>query len=138
MKRTRVPHQENVVPQLSEALAEHSELAAAWLFGSVARGTANVRSDVDVGILFREEPPHTLEGLGLDLEAKLELLLRFPVQVVMLNRASPDLVHRVLRDGILLVEHDRTVRVRFTVASWRRYFDLLPIWRHYRGLEVRG
>lgn len=52
-----------------------------------------------------------------------------------LNGAPADLVHRVLRDGVLVHEADRSGRIRFEVAKRNEYFDLLPILRRYRRLE---
>jgi hypothetical protein len=43
-----------------------------------------------------------------------------------------DLVHRVLRDGVLLLERDRSARIRFEVRARNDYFDLLPHLRRYR------
>jgi uncharacterized protein len=123
---------ESRLRELLGTRAEPEGIAAAYLFGSVARGTAGPRSDVDVGILYSEEPPATLEGLGFDLEGELEELLKVPVQVVVLNRASVDLVIRVLRDGKLLVDRDRSKRVRFEVRSRNEFWDLEPILRRYR------
>jgi predicted nucleotidyltransferase len=105
---------------------------AVYLFGSVARGTASPRSDVDVAILFERAPEPTLDAQPFGLKADLEALLGRPVDLVVLNRASPDLTHRVLRDGQLVFESDRSARVRFEVRSRSAYFDMLPIWREYR------
>ena len=112
--------------------------AAAYLFGSVARGTARTDSDVDVAILYSRDPPLTLEGLPLEIEAELETLLGRPVQVVLLNTAPVDLVHRVLRDGKLLLDHDPSVRIRFEVKARNEFFDLEPILRRYRRLERKA
>jgi predicted nucleotidyltransferase len=117
---------------LHNALSHRTDVAAAWLFGSHARQTARAGSDVDVGVLFREDPPATLEGLHLDLQDDLAGALGCPVDLVVMNRAPADLVHRVLRDGVLLVETDRSRRVRFEVRKRAEYFDLLPILRQYR------
>lgn len=111
--------------------------AAAYLFGSVARGEATADSDVDVAILFANEPPPTLDGLGLELEAALERLLRRPVELLVLNRASAVIVHRVLRDSRLVSNRDPSARVRFEVAKRAQYFDLQPILRRYWKLEER-
>jgi predicted nucleotidyltransferase len=112
--------------------AKERGIAAAYLFGSVARGTAGPRSDVDVGVLYAGAPP---AGLGrFSLEGEIEEVLRRPVQVVTLNDAPPDLVHRVLRDGILVCERDRPRRVAFEVRSRAEYFDLEPLRRLYRRL----
>jgi predicted nucleotidyltransferase len=107
-------------------------IVAAYLFGSVARGTAGRRSDVDVAVLYATAPPPTLEGWPLDLQADLERLLGRPVQVVVLNGAPAGLVHRVLRDGRLLLDRDPGARIRFEVRSRNEFFDLQPIVARYR------
>jgi predicted nucleotidyltransferase len=108
------------------------EAVAAYLFGSVARGEARTDSDVDVGVLFASDPPSTLSAPQFAIEVALERLLGCPVQIVALNRASADLVHRVLRDGRLVLDRDRVARIRFEVQSRNEYFDLAPIRRLYR------
>jgi len=57
------------------------------------------------------------------------------VQIVVLNRASPDLVHRVLRDGQILVDRDRPRRLRFEVQARNEYFDIAPVLRRYREVS---
>ncbi|HZL17248.1 MAG TPA: nucleotidyltransferase domain-containing protein [Polyangia bacterium] len=109
------------------------DVVAAYLFGSHARGTARDASDIDVAILVRGDPPSTLEGLGLDISADLERDLGCPVDLVVLNRGPWDLVHRVLRDGRLVLERDRSARIQFEVRARNQYFDMLPIWQRYRS-----
>jgi predicted nucleotidyltransferase len=105
---------------------------AVYLYGSVARGQARPGSDVDIGVLFAADPPATLEAPQFALEAALERRLGSPAQVVALNRAPADLVHRVLRDGRLVLDRDPSVRIRFEVRSRNEYFDMAPIRRLYR------
>ena len=105
---------------------------AAYLFGSVAREEGRADSDVDLGILFAADPPATLAAPRFALEAELERVLHAPVQVVALNRAPADLVHRVLRDGRLLLDRDRAARIRFEVRSRNEYFDMAQIRGLYR------
>jgi predicted nucleotidyltransferase len=109
---------------------------AVYLFGSMGRGEATPDSDVDLGALFAADPPATLDTPALALEGQLERLLRVPVEVVALNRASPDLVHRVLRDGRLILDRDRAARIRFEVRSRNQYFDMAEIRRRYRRYPV--
>jgi predicted nucleotidyltransferase len=129
-----------VEKELREILNERAAaegIAAAWLFGSVARGTARPDSDVDVGVLYRKTPPLTFEGLCLDLEGDLERALRLPVQLVVLNRAPVDLIVRVLRDGKLLVDLDRSKRIQFEVDSRNEFWDLEPYLKLYRQGTAR-
>ncbi len=122
-----------IVDATREALrAREHELVAAYVFGSVARGTAGARSDIDLAVLLKAEPVPGLAGLGFDIAFDLEPKLKRPVDIVVLNRASPDLTHRVLRDGVLVLESDRRARVEFEVRSRAQYFDLAPLRRLYR------
>jgi predicted nucleotidyltransferase len=124
-----------VADTLRAAGAEFDEsIVAAWLFGSVARGTARPDSDVDVAILRRTDRPAVrLTDLPLDVEDRLGRRLGRTVQVVDVARAPADLVHRVLRDGVLLFDRDSSRRIAFEVEARNRYFDMAPIWRQYRA-----
>lgn len=112
------------------------DLVAAYLFGSVSRETATAKSDVDIGILQQSTPPGRLQDLRSTLERLLEKALSRRVQVVVLNQAPADLVHRVLRDGRLLVDRDRAARIRFEVRVRNEYFDLVPTLNQYRRRET--
>lgn len=126
---------QTVAKELRNELATDGDVVAAYLFGSVARGRDHRDSDVDVALLLAKDPPRTLDGLKLAVAARLGERLGLPVQVVVLNRAPPDLVHRVLRDGKLLVDKDPGRRIRFEVRSRNEYFDLEPMRRLYRHGE---
>lgn len=121
--------------ELLEARAAEEGIVAAWLFGSVARGTARPDSDVDVGVLYRESPPRSLEGIRqvFGIEEELAEATGHPVQVVDLNHAPVDLIVRVLRDGRLLVDRDTLRRIDFEVRSRNEFWDLEPYLRLYRG-----
>ena len=108
------------------------EVLCAYLFGSVAREQERADSDLDVAVLLASDPPRTLDGLQTDLADALAEATGRRVDLVVLNRAPPDLVHRVLRDGLLLLERDHGARIRFEVKARNEYFDLLPHLQRYR------
>jgi predicted nucleotidyltransferase len=121
------------VVALEQSFAEHAEdVVFAYLFGSVARGDARSTSDLDVAIMFDETPPSTLEALPTNLALKLGTIAGVPVDLVVLNRAPPDLAKRVLRDGILVLDRDRSRRLAFEVRVRNDYWDMQPVWRRYR------
>jgi predicted nucleotidyltransferase len=122
-----------IIDALRSHFTRHGEgIVAAYLYGSVARGTAHSGSDVDVAVLFAHAPPPTLAGLPVDLEADLTGLVGREVQIAVLNEAPVDLVHRILRDGVLVCENDPAARIAFEVKARSEYFDLLPILQRYR------
>jgi predicted nucleotidyltransferase len=108
------------------------KIIAVYLYGSRSRGTHKAMSDVDVGILLDSDPPANLSGLHLDLQADLAQVLGQEVDLVVLNRAPADLIHRVLRDGKLILDRKPSLRIRFEVQSRSEYFDLLPVLQEYR------
>ena len=114
----------------------NGDLVAAYLFGSVARDTASDSSDIDIGVLLRSIPAGRLGDSQFGLEGTLEKSLGRKVQVVVLNGAPPDLIHRVLRDGRLLLDRDPSSRIRFEVKSRNEYFDVLPFLNRYRRREA--
>ena len=61
-----------------------------------------------------------------------ERRLRRPVDLLILNQTPVDLIHRVLRDGILIHDRNPSARIRFEVKARNEYFDLLPYLRQYR------
>ena len=128
-------------PDLSHALrtvleAAPPEVLAVYLYGSRARGTARPGSDLDLALLLAAPPAATLRGVARNVEAAVERAVRIPVEAVVLNRAPADLVHRVLRDGILVLDRDRAARLGFEVRARNEYFDLAPLRRLYRRMPA--
>jgi predicted nucleotidyltransferase len=124
---------QHLIDVLSASLSARIDgLACAYLFGSEARGDAAPGSDVDVAVLFEQDPPRTLDGLHLDLADDLSAAVGRCVDLIVLNRAPVDLVHRVLRDGVLLLDLNPSARIRFEVRARNQYFDLLPHLQRYR------
>jgi predicted nucleotidyltransferase len=119
---------------LVRRLEREPGLIAAYLFGSQARGDARPSSDVDVAIWLEVEPS-SFDAYPFELAADLEQALGKHVDLVVLNTAPSDLVHRVLTDGVLLVEKSRSRRVRFEVRARSDYFDMAPIRDAYRRRE---
>lgn len=111
--------------------ADDGGVIAAYLFGSAARNELRDDSDLDVGVLFAE-PHATAIDACLMLEERIERLMGRRAQVVDLQRAPADLVQRVLRDGIVLLDRDSAMRVRFEVRRRNEWFDLQPLLRAYR------
>jgi len=78
-----------------------------------------------VAILLAAAPPATLEGLPLDLEDRITKPLGRRAQVIVLNTAPAGLVHRVLRDGVLLLDRDPSARIGFEVRARNEFFEHL-------------
>ena len=117
-----------------QQLARSFGLRLVVLFGSRARGTAHEKSDYDLAVSGVAGATHGRRGLSatearvlLRLHAELQQLLRTSrVDLVLLDRASALLAHRVARDGIPLYEAEPGEFVRFCVRAVQRKEDSRP------------
>jgi uncharacterized protein len=89
-----------LVEKLTALLKDHTEVRAAYLFGSRARGSHTSARDVDIAVTFA---PAASAWHEVELQEQLAMQLAMPVQVVDLARAGPHLVKAVAREGIPLV-----------------------------------
>jgi predicted nucleotidyltransferase len=123
---------------LKQRLSAFDDILFALLFGSSAKGTSRVASDVDIGVYLADHlSPKTRFGLRLRLLAELEDL--GPVDIVILNDAPPLLAQRALQGRRILVK-DPTAFVRFYVsiqakAGDERFWRTLHATARRRRLE---
>jgi hypothetical protein len=59
------------------------------------------------------------------------------VDLVPLNGAPPDLLHRVLVDRVLLFDGDHERRIEFEIQARNEYFDIAPALERYRREVLR-
>ena len=98
-------------------------MRSAWLFGSVADGRARSDSDVDVGVWIDE--PCQLDRL-VELTGALRDRTGLPVEVVLLERATPPLV-RTATNGIPLLTRNERAGIEWVLEKWREAED----WDHF-------
>lgn len=119
----------DLVAKLEGIFTKHSEIVAAFVFGSVGRGSAGPLSDVDIAVLLDEAVPVEESGYGYlaDLTAELiHALHRNDVDLIVLNTAPPLLKHQVLRRGRLLFCRSGSHLAEFRLRAFNEYQDWLP------------
>ncbi len=103
-------------------------VVAAYVYGSVARGTVLPTSDVDIALVLTESlPPY--EGLQLELtiEGEVEEASGIsPVDVRVINDAPLLVKGRILQEGIRVYEGGRQKRIAFEVLTLQQYHDFQP------------
>jgi predicted nucleotidyltransferase len=114
--------------KLRALLDAREEVLEAYLFGSVAAGSAQPHSDIDVAVYLRKSrPPASAFGYVADLTAALmQALGTNRVDVVVLNEAPPLLYHRVLRDGVRILSRDLRATTTREGQALSRYCDFVP------------
>src|SRR5215510_6424080 len=112
-----------LVDKLAALLKDHTEVRAAYLFGSRARGSHRSTSDVDIAVAFA---PTTSAWHEVELQEQLTGQLAMPVQVVDLARADSHLVKAVYREGIQLVGEALVAVEDFTSMGEERSEEASP------------
>jgi uncharacterized protein len=92
---------DDLARDLTTLLAEGPRLRLAFLFGSTARGTDRVDSDLDVAILPNDRALSLADELAL--QTRLALFAKREVDLVRLDQCTPALRFRIAREGIPLV-----------------------------------
>lgn len=105
---------------LADLIKSSPDVSLAYVFGSIARGEARRTSDLDLAVLFTRMP--SPERIA-EMVVAVERTAGRPVDLVVLNSASPLLAHEVVSTGRLLVCRDDGERAAFEALAMIRYLD---------------
>jgi len=94
-----------------------------YLHGSVANGTAREDSDVDIAVLFKQEPSDPIEATGALLQALEGYMPGREKDVALLNEASPLFKQIVASTGKLLYARSPDDALRFELRAMHEYED---------------
>jgi predicted nucleotidyltransferase len=116
------------VEGMARYFAARSEVVAAYLFGSVAKGTARPQSDVDVAVLFDARlDPFERTDRYLSMLGALSDFVRGELDVQTLNQASPFFCSQVVKYGRVIYERTRAERIAFEVRTMAHFADTKPM-----------
>ena len=120
-----------IMEKLRDFFEGHREVQFAILFGSLAKGTENVLSDVDIAVMlapqFKDTSPYGYQAtLTAELMRELE---RSDVDVVILNKAPIALKYQVLLYGKFIYIGDKKARIQFQVDTINQYDDFKRIYQ---------
>ena len=120
---------ESDIRRIIDYFKSKDEISALYVFGSAAHGKETAESDIDIAVLIndRKKGVKTYESLAKTYYAASPRLSSRPVDIVILNTASPFLKHRIIKTGKVLLDRNRKLRVRFTANAIIEYLDYKPI-----------
>jgi hypothetical protein len=117
---------------IKEVLKGHEEILVAYLYGSTVKGYRGKGSDIDVGLLLKEnfeaEPLYPARIAG---EIKKKCCFEQEVDVRILNQRPYRFLHQVIRKGEIILSTDERARVRFEASVIDRYIDFKPFYEEY-------
>ncbi|BAS28751.1 DNA polymerase subunit beta [Limnochorda pilosa] len=120
------PLSDAILDALERYFRDRPEVSLAFLFGSTARGQARAGSDLDFAILIERDAVDGFDRSQMVWDL-MHLCKREDVDLVLLNRASPLMTHRVVRDGYVLFARNTRVLAEFTIRAVQSYVDTRPL-----------
>ena len=84
------------------------------------------RSDIDIAVGLAPDVRLSVREIG-DLISRLETALGQPVDLVLLDEASPGLAYRAFRDGRMIYLRDRGAFVARKARAILEYLDFRPV-----------
>ncbi len=112
---------------LNNYFKDRKEILFAYIFGSVATGTCNKLSDIDIAIFIDERKIDEKDyRYGYQAEVMtdlMDILKTNKIDLVVLNYAAALLKHRVIYYGKLIYSKNESQRIRFEVDSINKYFE---------------
>ncbi len=127
---------------MKKLLFEREEIVFVYLYGSMARGTANKLSDIDIAVYIdkNKKPESGSFGYRSELITELQSLLNREVDLVILNDVSISLAFNILKDGKLLLSKSKRKRIEFHRAIMVKYLDFNPMYNiqeHYLNKSLK-
>lgn len=120
---------------LSEALRKRSSVVFAYLFGSKVKGYASTKSDWDIAVYFSEPRGKASRWPAFELEAELSRAVGAAVQVTVLNdHLTPVFGFEIVKDGIVLLDRDKNLRMNFENRMLRQYYD----WQYFLRRQMQA
>lgn len=128
-------NKKEVMEKIESFIKSHDEIIFAYIFGSfVENETFN---DIDLAIYTDENNISTKEIFyAVELSNQLEKNIKIPVDVIVLNKTSDFLLHRISK-GILIKNSDDDMRINFITTHWKRYWDFRnKIYEHVEEMKA--
>ncbi|RPI99322.1 MAG: nucleotidyltransferase domain-containing protein [Deltaproteobacteria bacterium] len=116
--------------ELPGILAEQPVMLA-YLYGSLAGGSASSASDVDIALVFKPCCPLSpYERMKRELHIAAEIEDRCSIReadVRSIDNAPLTVQGKVLTESLLLYSRDEEYRVQYEVYTRKLYFDFAPV-----------
>jgi len=139
MKRPK--YQVLVIKDLKRVIRDlfknHEEIQLAYLYGSYAKGFQTEFSDIDIGIILKEdfkEPPLYFAELSSDIEKHFNYKINVDLRI--LNNATPRFLFQVIKNNKVLFVKNRTFMHEFELKVLFMYQEIKPMLDMYDKISI--
>lgn len=120
-RKLDIKKRKNLIEKISDFLKAKDYILFAYIFGSFI--SEDGFSDIDIGIFITNEKVKSPLQLELKLEGEIENIIHIPVDVRIINYAPISFTYNILKNGIVIVDKDKSLRTDFEGLIYKKYFD---------------
>jgi predicted nucleotidyltransferase len=115
-----------LIPKAVDYLQSYDDVLFAYLFGSLAKGSAAPLSDVDIAVYLSERDNYSEKKVEI-LGSLNDIMETDKIDLVILNTAPLSLEMKILENKTILVDKDTFFRHRYESIVIRKYLDFSVI-----------
>lgn len=141
---TPMAYLENTIQALRDFFSTRPDVLMAFVFGSFARGTETVESDLDVAVYIVPEGPDIEWEETRDYKAEdeiwssVERITGRDTDLIVLNRAPSTLACSIVQEGIPVIIKDPALCLRFSLLVSSAAEDFREWSRDFRAIKQRS
>ncbi len=102
---------------------QKDEIVAVYLFGSYATGNQLFGSDIDLGILFKNDEHQFIEKFLDQYVVELSRIIRKDIHFLTMNTAGELILKQVFSKGKLILVKDQKILSRFLMIKYSQILD---------------
>lgn len=128
-KRLNAKEKKALVDRISGILETRKYILFAYIFGSFVSGDSY--KDIDVGLFVDDKKSISSLKIELEIENELEDAIHVPCDVRIINNAPLSFVYNILKEKIVILDRDNSLRADFEGIIYKKYFDFQHLRREY-------
>ena len=121
----------------NDIFLQYDEIQLVYLYGSYARGIQTEFSDIDIGVLLKEdfkEPPLYFAELSLKLERYFKHEINVDLRII--NKGTPRFLFGLIKNSEILFVRDKTLMHEFELKIIYKYQDIKPMLDNYDRISI--
>ena len=123
----------DIIDRLKDYFSHDDDIEMVLLYGSVAKGTFNPKSDIDIALYSKKE-------LSFEVLAKIqtELAIMFDreIDVADLKKAEGTFLYQIMTNAVK-IKFEENIYVRYVMKALYFYEDFLPILRRTQEEKLK-
>ncbi len=122
---------------VNEIFPQYDEIQLTYLYGSYAKGVQTEFSDIDIGVLLKEdfkEPPLYFAELSLELEKYFKHEVNVDLRI--LNKRTPRFLFGLISNSKILFVRNKTLMHKFELKAMYSYQDIKPMLDNYDRITI--